>query len=196
MTESIIKHYDLLIDEENDPVNDPPELQEYMDGWDGPDFLAALALNGTQDVLEIGVGTGRLAVRVAPLAKSFTGIDLSPKTIRRAREHLGDAVTLVGGDFMTHDFGRQFHVIYASLTFMHIREKAAALRKIAGLLAPGGRLVLSLDKDQSGVIQYGQRQVEVYPDTPESLAAIDCGLVWQKPVEVPFAHIVTAVKPE
>lgn len=196
MTNPIIRHYDLLIDEENDPVNDPPELQEYMDGWDGPLFLEALALNGTQDVLEIGVGTGRLAVRVAPLAKSFTGIDLSPKTIQRAREHLGDAVTLVCGDFMNHAFAQQFDVIYASLTFMHIREKAAALRKIAGLLAPGGRLVLSLDKDQAGVIQYGDRRVEVYPDTPENLAVIDCGLAWQRPQEVPFAHIVTAVKLE
>lgn len=196
MPNDLIKHYDLLIDEENDPVNDPPELQAYMNGWDGPAFLAALELNGTQDVLEIGVGTGRLAVQVAPLAKHFTGIDVSPKTVQRAREHLGNGVTLVCGDFMVHPFEQQFDVIYASLTLMHIKEKEVALRKIAGLLKPGGRVVLSLDKDQSGVIQYGEREIKVYPDTPESLMAISCGLHWQKAVEVPFAHIVTAIKPE
>ena len=33
-------HYDLLMDEDNDPFRDPPELQTYMDQWDGPAFLA------------------------------------------------------------------------------------------------------------------------------------------------------------
>ena len=97
---------------------------------------------------------------------------------------------------MVHPFEQQFDVIYASLTLMHIKKKEVALRKIAGLLKPGGRVVLSLDKDQSGVIQYGEREIKVYPDTPESLMAISCGLHWQNVTEVPFAYIVTATKLE
>ena len=58
----VITHYDLLIAEGNDPVHDPPALKEYMDRWDGSAFLEALQLSTEKTVLEIGVGTGRLAV--------------------------------------------------------------------------------------------------------------------------------------
>lgn len=82
-------HYDLLIDEGNDPYRDPPVLQAYMDNWDGQPFLDALELTRDKSVLEIGIGTGRLAARAAPRCARLTGIDLSPKTIARAREKPG-----------------------------------------------------------------------------------------------------------
>ena len=63
----VITHYDMLIDENNDPFRDPPVLQDYMSQWDGQAFINSMKLNGTKKVLEIGVGTGRLAKKVAPL---------------------------------------------------------------------------------------------------------------------------------
>ena len=62
----VIEHYDKLIDEGNDPFLDPKPLRDYMDKWDGQRFIDALSLDKTKSVLEIGVGTGRLAVRVIP----------------------------------------------------------------------------------------------------------------------------------
>ena len=38
MNTDVVTHYDLLIDEGNDPVNDPKSLQKYMDKWDGQPF--------------------------------------------------------------------------------------------------------------------------------------------------------------
>ncbi len=83
----VIRHYDSLIDENNDPVYDPKQLKAYMDNWDGQLFIEAMDLERDKSVLEIGVGTGRLAIRVAPLSKEFVGIDVSPKTVARAREN-------------------------------------------------------------------------------------------------------------
>ena len=34
LNSEIIQHYDLLIDENNDPVHDPKPLRDYMDKWD------------------------------------------------------------------------------------------------------------------------------------------------------------------
>ncbi|MDE6111645.1 MAG: class I SAM-dependent methyltransferase, partial [Eubacterium sp.] len=59
----IAKHYDLLIEENNDPVHDPEPLRIYMDKWDGQKFIDNLELNKNKTVLEIGVGTGRLAIK-------------------------------------------------------------------------------------------------------------------------------------
>ena len=194
--QDVARHYDLLIDEGNDPVQDPAELRAYMDKWDGAAFQGLLALGGTQSVLEIGVGTGRLAQQTAPLCGRFTGIDLSAKTIARAAENLAHLpnVTLRCGDFLTAEFPALFDRIYASLTFLHIADKATAIRKIAELLVPNGRVVLSLDKNQDEYIDYGTRRIRVYPDDPAHLAALmaAAGLTVCAHIETEFADIVAA----
>ena len=192
----VITHYDLLIDESNDPYRDPPELQRYMDRWDGPAFLAALELSADMEVLEIGVGTGRLAARTAPLCARLTGIDISPKTIGRAVENLADHpnIHLICADFLEYAFQNQFDVIYSSLTTMHIADKAAFLKKSAALLRPGGRLILSLDKNQSTFLDMGTRRLRIYPDTPERLLPLLGAVAVTNRIETEFAHILICRK--
>ena len=195
---SVSKHYDLLIDENNDPVHDPEPLREYMDKWDGRQFTDSLQLTKEKSVLEIGVGTGRLAVRVAPECREIFGIDLSPKTAERAKENLKKQtnVTLVCGDFMSYEFGRKFDVIYSSLTFMHIKDKQAAINKVKSLLNDGGRFVLSVDKNQSDTIDYGTRKIKIYPDNKEDIVKYitQSGMSLIKVFETEFAEIFAAAK--
>ena len=189
-------HYDLLIDEGNDPFHDPPALRDYMDLWDGPAFLAALELSADMEVLEIGVGTGRLAARAAPLCARLTGIDISPKTIARAVENLAahPNIHLICADFLEYAFQNRFDVLYSSLTMMHIADKAAFLRKAAALLRPGGRLVLSLDKNQSEFLDMGTRKLRIWPDTPERLLPLLGSLELTNRFETEFAHILICKK--
>ena len=167
------RHYDLLIDEENDPVRDPDPLRAYMDRWDGQPFLEALGLTGREAVLEIGVGTGRLAQRVIPLCGHFTGIDLSPKTIARAEEILGhsEKTLLICGDFLDYASEKIIDVIYCSLTMMHLPDKMRFLRKVSSLLRKGGLFAVSLDKSREPWIDMGTRKIQIYPDDPAQTAA-------------------------
>ena len=194
--DDVIRHYDLMIDENNDPVHDPEPLREYMDKWDGQQFIDLLQLTKEKSVLEIGVGTGRLAVRVAPECREIFGIDLSPKTAERAKENLKKQtnVTLVCGDFMSYEFGRKFDVIYSSLTFMHIRDKQAAINKVRSLLNIGGRFVLSIDKNQSDTIDYGTRKIKIYPDNKEYIVKYitQSGMNLMKVFETDFAFVFIA----
>ena len=194
--QDVIRHYDLLIDEGNDPARDPAALQAYMDLWDGETFLHALGLNGNQSVLEVGVGTGRIALRAAPRCCRYVGIDLSPKTIARAKENLAHLsnVTLLCGDFLTVNINDIFDVVYSSLTFMHIKDKRIAIKQIVDLLAPGGRAVISLDKSRDEYIDYGTRSVRVYPDDPQEIAALFAafGMSVLPMVETEFAYIIVA----
>lgn len=173
MNEDTIRHYDTLIDENNDPVHDPEPLKAYMDKWDGNEFISKLGLNKKISVLEIGMGTGRLAIRAAPLCGSFFGIDISPKTIGRAKENLKqyDNVSLIHGDFLSYRFECSFDVIYSSLTFMHIKDKQAAINKVAALLSDEGRFVLSIDKNQDEYIDTGKSKIKIYPDNPKSITS-------------------------
>lgn len=196
--ESVTHHYDLLIDDNNDPVHDPKPLQDYMDKWDGQAFIDKMELNKDKSVLEIGVGTGRLAVRVASLCGEFYGVDISSKTIERATENLAEFenVRLACADFLSYEFGRAFDVVYSSLTFIHIEDKQRAVNKIAGLLNDAGRFVLSIDKNPSDFIDTGTRKIRIFPDTPEEIKTYisNSGLLLLEHYETEFATVFVAQK--
>jgi SAM-dependent methyltransferase len=193
-----LHHYNALVDENNDPVYDPPPLKALMDKWDGEVFIETLHLSSDKSVLEIGVGTGRLAMRVCDKSRSFTGIDISRKTVERAKTNLQRFTNteIILGNFHTYPFSDGFDIIYSSLTFMHIKDKREAIRRAAGLLKPGGRFVLSIDKNQQTEIDHGNRRVGVYPDKPEEIAAfiVEAGLTVEKQLETEYAVIFAAKK--
>lgn len=196
--DSVAHHYDLLINKNNDPVHDPKPLQDYMDKWDGQAFIDKMELNKDKSVLEIGVGTGRLAVRAAPLCGEFYGVDISSKTIERAQENLSELknVKLICEDFLSCEFGHHFDVIYSSLTFMHIKKKQEAINKVCALLKDGGKFVLSIDKNQDKLIDTGTSKITVFPDKPDEMKAYiaNSGLLLVEQYETEFAHILLVQK--
>ena len=195
----VIKHYDALIDEGNDPVHDSDELRRYMDKWDGEEFVECLKLTKQKTALEIGVGTGRLALKTAPLCKELVGIDLSHKTIERAKENLKDFdnIKLVHADFYTHKFKEQFDVVYSSLTFMHMKDKQKAVDKVNRVLKENGTFVLSIDKNTDEKIDMKTRVVKVYPDDFGTINKClkKSGFVIKKVFETENAIIIKAKKP-
>ncbi len=191
-------HYDALIDQDNDPVHDPEPLKAYMDKWDGDSFVERLCLEDTKRVLEIGVGTGRLALKTAPLCKEFYGIDVSPKTVERAKENLAihPNVTLICGDFLEYNFEHAFDTVYSSLTFMHVEDKQNAVSKVFELLSDGGVFVLSIDKNQEDFIDMGWGKIKIFPDTPEHMVSClnKAGFHLTEQFETDFAHVFVAEK--
>ncbi len=192
------EHYDLLIDEDNDAAQGPRILLDYMDKWDGQNFIDRLCLSKEKSVLEIGVGSGRLAMRTAPLCGFFCGIDFSPKTIDRAKENLAgnENVTLICADFNEYVFDRKFDVIYSSLTFMHFKDKQNIIGKISKLLNGGGKFILSTDKNMSDYIDMGTRKIKVFPDNPKEISKylVLSGLKITEQYETEFANIFVTVK--
>lgn len=194
----VIEHYDALIDESNDPCRDPKPLQDYMDKWDGQSFTDALDLSKKKVVLEIGIGTGRIARKVAPNCEKLWGVDISPKTVERAEENLKafDNVELICADFLEFECDCTFDVIYSSLTSMHFEDKRGFIDKVSRLLKENGRFVLSIDKNQSDYIDMGSRKVKIYPDKPEVI--IECvkltGMSIAEQYETEFAHVFVCLK--
>lgn len=196
--EAVIHHYDMLAEAGNDPVFDPPNLKEYMDKWDGSAFFSLLHIDAEKDVLEIGCGSGRIAVQTAPLCRNFLGIDLSPKTICQITKNLSHCphAQFICGDFLEYSFERTFDIIYSTLTFMHIRDKKQAIVKAANLLNNGGRFILSIDKIREDVIDTGISRIKIYPDDRNSI--LSClkyaGLHIEETPETEFAYLFAAVK--
>ena len=169
-----------------------------MERWDGAAFIDLLDLSVSKSVLEIGVGTGRLAIRTAPLCRTFTGIDISGKTVEKAKQNLKrfNNVTLIHGDFNTFDFSEKFDVIYSSLTFMHFNNKADTIAKIYSLLASNGAFVLSIDKSKNKYIECNGRTVEIYPDDPETTKTHlhNAEFIVESVIETEAAYLFSAKK--
>ena len=195
---AVIEHYNMLIDENNDPARDDEALRAYMDRWDGDRFIESMHLDTDKTVLEIGVGTGRLAMKVAPQCQAFCGIDVSEKTVQRAKENLASYqnVSLICDDFMRHAFDRCFDVIYSTLTFMHIKDKQYAIQKVSTLLKNNGLFVLSIDKNQDEFIDMGTRKIKIYPDDPDSICrdTLNAGLKRIDLFETEHAHVIISQK--
>lgn len=116
-------------------------------------FYVGEAVASGGPVLEIGVGTGRVATAVARAGVDVVGIDVSPSMLERARRSLeadevADHVTLVEADMRGFDLGRTFPLaILPYRVFAHARttdEQVATLSTIRDHLDPGGRVVLNV----------------------------------------------------
>lgn len=104
-------------------------------------------------VLEIGCGTGSLAAMMARKGAYVTGVDASKAMLDQAKlrieqEQLGDRVELVQMD--ASQVGEKFepasfNVIVSTLVFSELPpdEQAFVLQACAGLLAPGGTILLA-----------------------------------------------------
>jgi SAM-dependent methyltransferase len=111
------------------------------------DFLVTLAGGGR--ALELGIGTGRIAIPLAQRGVPVHGIELSKAMVARLRakpESEGIGVTI--GDFATTSGVGAFSVAYIVFnTFMNLTTQAAQVacfRNVASHLEPGGCFVIEV----------------------------------------------------
>ena len=104
-------------------------------------------------VLEIGVGTGRVAIPLAQAGCAVTGIDLSGEMLaigrkKLARAGLANRVTLVQADMRRLNLDARFDLAIVPInTFMHnltLDDQLATLSGIRRRLSPRGLLVIDL----------------------------------------------------
>jgi SAM-dependent methyltransferase/predicted NUDIX family NTP pyrophosphohydrolase len=96
------------------------------------------------DVLDLGCGTGSLALLAAQQGHRVTAVDRSPRMVARAREKLAGsrARVLVGDAAKPPVAAREFDTVLVRHLLWALPDPAEVLRGWAGLLRRGGRLVL------------------------------------------------------
>jgi SAM-dependent methyltransferase len=96
---------------------------------------------GTARALDVGCGAGHLMAALGRAGWAVEGLELDPVAAEVARRTSGYRVTV--GDLLTGDLPASvFDLVVLSHVFEHLDDPNAALRRIAGLLAPTGRAVL------------------------------------------------------
>ncbi|MFF4243800.1 class I SAM-dependent DNA methyltransferase [Streptomyces sp. NPDC001822] len=128
------------------------------------DFLAELAGDGR--ALELGIGTGRIALPLAARGVPVHGIDLSRAMVRRLRAKPGGGADDIGvtiGDFATTRVDGEFSLAYLVFnTIMNLTSQDAQVdcfRNVAAHLAPGGRFVVEVVVPELRKLPPGQTAV-------------------------------------
>ena len=120
----------------------------------------ALALGGP--VVELAVGTGRIAVPIAKAGVSLIGIDTSPEMLAVARAAaeaagVGDRIDLRVGDLREPPVPERVPLVICPFrSFLHMEtedEKLRALRAARSLLEPQGRFVFDVFAPSSDDIE-------------------------------------------
>ena len=184
-----------MIDEVNDPaqpmVTDPfsdtGPVREWLEQSDGPLFMEALGDVHGATVLDVGVGTGRVAKKILEHGcVHLLGIDVSPETVLRARHNLSNYrnVEIRQADIAVYQPEPIFNLAYLVWTIFHIDDKPRALANIARSLRPGGRLVVSVERVDEW-LDYGPRRIQQFPITAEELICLLEACGWRIQTCVP-----------
>jgi SAM-dependent methyltransferase len=126
------------------------------------DFLAELAGDGA--ALELGIGTGRIALPLTARGIHVHGIDLSEAMVAKLRAKPGGAdIPVTIGDFATTTLDERFSLAY--LVFNTIEnlttqdEQVACFENVAAHLEPGGCFVIEVELPNLQRLPRGERFV-------------------------------------
>ncbi|WP_037064401.1 class I SAM-dependent DNA methyltransferase [Pseudonocardia acaciae] len=135
--EPVAEHYDAQTADRYEPAVLDPTV----------DFLAELA--GDRAALELGIGTGRVAIPLSRRGVTVRGIDLSEAMVARLRAKPGaERIEVTMGDF-AHTrapgaFGLAYLVYNTIGNLTSQDEQVACFQNVAEHLEPGGRFVIEV----------------------------------------------------
>jgi SAM-dependent methyltransferase len=159
--EAVAAHYDAWLEEMSEPAVVEPVVE----------FIARLAAGGP--ALELGIGTGRIALPLTQRGVSVHGIDLSTAMVAKLGEKQGaEDIGVTIGDFATTRVEGTFSVAYLVFnTIMNLTtqdEQVACFQNVAAHLGPGGCFVVEVALPDLQRLPYGET-VRPFTVTPTRL---------------------------
>jgi SAM-dependent methyltransferase len=108
-------------------------------------LISELVVKGS--ILELAIGTGRIALPLAAQGFDVKGIEGSPEMVAKLREKPGgEAIPVVIGDFGNTDLGSDFdHVCLVFNTLFNLRtqeDQVRCFQNVAACLKPGGTFLV------------------------------------------------------
>jgi SAM-dependent methyltransferase len=149
--EEVAAHYDASA--EHDPMFSAEAINPVVD------LLVELARDGR--ALELGIGTGRIALPLAERGVPVHGIDLSEAMVARLRAKPGaDRIDVTIGDFATTRVDGTFtvaYLVYNTIQNLTTQEaQVACFQNVAAHLEPGGCFVIEVGLPDLQRLPFGE----------------------------------------
>ncbi len=152
-------------------------FDQHAAGWDTPGRTALacsvaaemrkrISLDDSMTLLDFGAGTGLLSLDLLDDAGKVIALDESAEMLAFLREKAGNrpGIETIAGDYREGVLdGIRVDGIVSSMVLHHVEDTGVLLKKLAGLLSPGGFIALAdleeedggFHKDSSGVYHRG-----------------------------------------
>lgn len=153
------------------------------------EIAGALNLGPDDHLLDVGCGTGIVALTLSPFVRSIHGLDISPRMIERARrnaEGFGNVEFSEGSILDLSAAPGPFTKVLSYSVLQYLpgeAEVARAFAALAGVLPPGGVALYAANPDPAHRAEYEAVAVEHCQDEAErkrTLETIDAAL-WVGP---------------
>src|SRR5690606_26178612 len=152
-------------------------------GFMGPRLDASHRPGNGWSVLDVGAGSGVLAIAAAKCGAEALAIEIDPRAaaiaeINARQNKVANRVRVIAGDGARHIARRQFDLVFANILMRPLIKLAP---KLAPAVAPGGALILSgLLRAQAPLVReaYASRGLVLERQIPKEAWMT---LVWRKP---------------
>lgn len=112
-------------------------------------YIKKLNLQGTEHILDIGCGDGRITALIAKNVPqgSVVGVDNSSSMLQEAKKHQLKNLEFLYQDAQNLDFREEFDLVTSFSCFHWVPNHLLALKQIEKSLKPGGRVFLYFAPD-------------------------------------------------
>lgn len=165
-------------------AEDFDDFNSVLDPAPAVDFLVSICPAGV--FLELGIGTGRIAIELASENRSVHGIDVSRNLLAVLEFKKGaKKVTASLGDMADFEVSERFDVVYtACSSIFHVTEQERQLKCLqcaARALKTGGYFIVETFMPSSAFLSPNRKiKLRSLNDTSASLTAVTTNLATQK----------------
>lgn len=116
--------------------------------WNNNNYFHPLVMNSIpgkiSNTLDIGCGKGTLSQLLAKRASKVTGIDISCKMIKIAKESSlnNDNIDFINADILTYSFPENSFDVIVSIASLHHMNSSEIYPKIVSLLKKNGHMII------------------------------------------------------
>lgn len=157
--------------------------QKYLDSFEKGRLLPLLGRVAGKEILDIGAGTGRLAIQLAKAGALVTALDVSSSMLDKLKQKALGKIKLVVGDAENLPFAdNSFDLVVAAFLIVHLKDPRYFLDQAYRALKDGGRLLLTNVNQKRPPLVAGHGgpvKIESYYHRPEKIREMLTGLAFR-----------------
>lgn len=138
----------------------------------GAHLVRAVGAGSGVDLIDVGCGTGNVAIQAAEAGASVVGLDLAPEMLERARaasEAAGLHIDWIEGDAQALPFAdASADAVVSSFGCMLAPRHEVVAMELGRILRPGGRMALSTWPPDSAIGEFTRMGTAHMPPPPDS----------------------------
>lgn len=119
------------------------EKLEYLDSFEKNEVLPMLGNVKNKKILDVGAGTGRMAVRLAKSEAEVTAIDVSENILKILAKKNRNIKIIVGDAEKLPFTDNKFDIILATFLIVHLKELKYFLKEAYRVLKPEGKILIT-----------------------------------------------------